>query len=79
MNPQMQVRSTNAGEIHVSTVRASLHPSFNVYRKCVYDNNVVGVTMLQVAARYGNIDSVEQLLQAQPKPNVNHQDEVGKY
>ena len=56
-----------------------MHPLFNVYRKCVYDNNVVGVTMLQVAAAAGNLDAIEQLLQAQPKPDINHQQQYGKY
>ena len=31
------------------------------------------------AAYHGNVDAVQQLLDAQPGPNINHQDEVGKY
>ena len=50
-----------------------------MYRKCVYDNNVVGTTMLMVAAAVGNIDALQQLLQAQPKPDVNQKNEYGKY
>ena len=37
------------------------------------------MTLLEVAARYGNVDAVQQLLEAQPGPNINHQDELGKY
>ena len=35
--------------------------------------------MLEVAAYHGNVVAVQQLLQAQPGPNINHQDEWGKY
>ena len=37
------------------------------------------MTLLEVAAYHGNVDAVQQLLQAQPGPNINHQDTVGKY
>jgi len=35
------------------------------------------VTMLEVAAYVGNLDAIQQLLQADPKPNINHKDEYG--
>ena len=37
------------------------------------------MTLLQVASRHGNVVAVQQLLEAQPGPNINHQDELGKY
>jgi len=36
-----------------------------------------GVILLEVAAYHGNVDAVQQLLKAQPGPNINHQDAVG--
>ena len=41
--------------------------------------SIVGVTLLEVAVDSGNVVAVQQLLQAQPGPNINHQDELGKY
>ena len=42
--------------------------------------SIVGVTLLEVAVDSGNVVAVQQLLQAQPGPNINHQDEFfGKY
>ena len=37
------------------------------------------MTLLEVAASTGNVDAVQQLLEAQPGPNINHQDSRGKY
>ena len=37
------------------------------------------MTLLEVAALNGNVDAVQQLLDAQPGPNINHQDAIGKY
>ena len=35
------------------------------------------MTLLEVAADSGNVDAVQQLLKAQPGPNINHQDSQG--
>jgi len=39
---------------------------------------ITGVTLLEVAADSGNVDAVQQLLKAQPGPNINHQDSRGE-
>jgi len=43
-----------------------------------YLHGIQGVTMLEIAAYHGNVVAVQQLLQAQPGPNINHQDKLGR-